>query len=207
MNPERYLELYKKYINGKEDIFGIHLIPVDIDDQYEVVYRMSNPNKISYSKVSLKGWLTEKRNEFNRALGLEEHIMSYFDCKNLYLNNELVNDLTHYFSSIKEVGFRNWKIKVKHGYFTAKISNEDSLSVTNYVEPIIAYVNAGNNKWEKTDLSTAIQHYKLWIQHHSKYDEMEFNYQKFDDIIDEYPTLVDNDWMVQYVVTEFINPE
>jgi hypothetical protein len=48
----------------------------------------------------------------------------------------------------------------------------------------------------------AIKRYKN-AQELSKYDETELSYPKFDEIIDENPALVDNDWMVQYVITEF----
>jgi hypothetical protein len=206
MNPERYLELYKKYINGKEDIFGIHLIPVDISDEYEIAYHMLNPKKISYSKMSIKGWITENRNQFNKALGLDEHVMSYLDCKELYLNSDVVDKLTEYLTSVKSVRVGAWEIRVKHGYFTAGIRKEDSFVVTNYVEPIRAYITTANAGRKETDLTTAIEHYKNW-QKQSKFDETDRSYPKFDGIINERPTLVDNDWMVQYIITDFINPD
>jgi len=206
MNPERYLELYKKYIKGEENIFGIRLIPVDITDDYEITYRMDNPKKISYSKQSIRGWITERREEFNNVLGLNIDEMMYLDCDNFYLNQELIDELTSYFNSIREVKVGPWEIRVRHGYFTAGIRNDDSFVVTNYVDPIRADLTTANAGWTKTDLDTAISRYKNW-QRQSKYDETERIYSKFDEIIDKYPALVDNDWMVQYVITEFITPD
>jgi hypothetical protein len=206
MNPERYLELYKKYIKGEEDIFGIRLIPVDISDEYEITYHIDNPKKISYSKVGINGWLNERREEFNNALGLDNHLLSYLDCKDLYLNKELIDELTNYFSSVREVKIGAWEIRVRHGYFTAGIRNRDCFVVTNYVEPIRAELTTANAGRVKTDLDTAISHYKNW-QKQSRYDEVELVYNKFDEIIGGNPALVDNDWMTQYVVTEFITPD
>lgn len=206
MNPERYLELYKKYINGKEDVFGIYLIPVDISDEYEITYHMSNPKKISYSKSSIKGWVNENRHQFNRALGLDENVMSYFDCKELYLNSDVVDKLTEYLTTVKSVRVGAWEIHFRHGYFTAGIRKEDSFVVTNYVEPIRAYLNTANAGRKETDLTTAIEHYKNW-QKQSKFDETDRSYPKFDGIINERPALVDNEWMTQYIITDFITPD
>ena len=206
MNPERYLELYKKYIKGEENIFGILLIPVSITDDYEITYHMDNPKKIPYSKSSIRGWLTERRSEFNNMLGLNIGELMYLDCKNFYFNQELIDELTNYFTSVREIKVGAWEIRVRHGYFTAGIRQDDSLVVTNYVEPIRAEVNTQHVGRVKTDLDTAISHYKAW-QRSTKYDETEKNYSKFDEIIDKYPALVDGDWMVQYVITEFITPD
>ena len=206
MNPERYLELYKKYIKGEENVFSIRLIPVDITDDYEITYSMSNPKKISYSKPSIRGWITENRNQFNKALGLDEHVMSYLDCKEFYLSSDVINELTEYFRSVKSVRVGAWEIRVRHGYFTAGIRKEDSFVVTNYVEPIRAYITTANAGRKETDLSTAIEHYKNF-QRQSRYDETDRSYPGFDGIINENPALVDGEWMTQYVITEFITPD
>jgi hypothetical protein len=206
MNPERYLELYKKYIKGEENVFGIRLIPVDITDDYEITYRMSNPKRISYSKPSIRGWITERRREFNNVLGLNIDEMMYLDCKELYISEGLIEELTDCFNGVREVKVGPWEIRVRHGYFTAGIRKEDSFVVTNYVEPIRASLTTANAGRKETDLNTAIEHYKNF-QRQSRYDETDRSYPEFDGIINENPALVDGEWMTQYVITEFITPD
>lgn len=202
MNPEKYLGLYKKYLGGRLNIQGIIITPIQISNDYEITFGLSNPDDMSYSKPSIIGWINESRSKFSEILGIGDYpLLNYLDIETLYLNKILIKQLTEYFNSVKVLKIGAWSIYVKHLYFTAGIRRDEALVVTNYVEPYKCIVTTQEGKVYDVPLNEGLEHYKHW-QRDSKYDETELNYPKFDDIIDS-EVLVDGDWMVQYVVTEF----
>lgn len=203
MEPEKYFNLFKKYTNGKINIHGIYLIPIEINDNYEIYYDLHNPDKKSYSKTSLTGWLNEIRQKFHDALGLDfVENLNYLDVENFYLSKDLLDKLSNYLNNVKVIKVGSIEIHVEHLYFTYGIRRDDSFVVTNYVKPIKSFIETKENKKRSIEMDFAIERYKN-AQELSKYDETELSYPKFDEIIDENPALVDNDWMVQYVITEF----
>lgn len=208
MSPEKYLELYKKYIGGGLNLDGIILTPISINGEYDITFHLSNPEDKSYSEPAIRGWVNENRFKFLEILGVSRDYMpSYLDIEKLYFSKTLIKQLTQYFKSVKVVKIGAWSIYVKHLYFTAGIRRDESLVVTNYVEPYKCVVTTQEGKVYDVPLKEGLEHYKHW-QRDSKYDETELNYPNFDEIIDsEGDVLVDGDWMVQYVVTEFdLNP-
>jgi hypothetical protein len=203
MKPEKYLNLFKKYVNGKVNIHGVYLIPIQINDNYEIYYSLDNSDDKSYSKASLIGWLHEIREKFNEIIGIDFiENLNYLDIENLYLNKDLINKLSNYLKTVKVLHLNDsYEIHVEHLYFTVGVRHENEFVVTNYVRPIKSFINTENNKKRVIDLVYALERYFNY-QKMSRFDETEISYPQFDDIIDE-SALVDNDWMVQYVITEF----
>jgi hypothetical protein len=80
---------------------------------------------------------------------------------------------------------------------------DDTLKVINYVKPLKAFVYGIGGR-EKSEIEKAVRLYEDY-QRKGKYNETEENYEKIDDILDhQQESLVDPDWMVQYVATKFV---
>lgn len=206
MRSELVFKLFKKYVNNKININNIFLYPIEISENYVITYNLENPNQISFSKTSIEGYLEDITRSFLQVTGFDINIVNDVDSEQLYVNNILRKKLSDYFSSINKLTFDDGDIYVEHESIEFNMVDRTlaSLQVINYVKPI--GTRAKGKKSIMTNTSSIfrlVRRYELW-QHDFKYMETELIYEKFDSIFDDELTLVDPQWMVQYVKTVFI---
>lgn len=205
MNPEKYLELFKKFINGKIETGGIIMTPISINEDYIIHFSFENPNNVSFTRTALKGWSQEKIINFNITTGMRDYpAISTVDCEELYINKILYKKISKYLKSVKILNLNNPPlfIKIEPQYFEIHSIEDDKFLIQNFVKPIPDYQTSKN----EIDLIENLGFY-IKNQRVNKYDETELSYIGIDEIItseDPSGVLVDSDYMVQYVVTEFI---
>jgi hypothetical protein len=203
MNPKKILELYQKYLKDGLFISGVRLVPYKIDKIYTIYYKIDNPDDISYSEMSLRGWVAESLNKFYDIIGFENEPIFEILGESFYVNDSLMNELGEYFKTVKKIVCNNnLLIDIEHKGFSVEFHGDNSLLIENYVVPLKASIKLTNGREKRTDLDFAIERYKNH-QKLSKYDETEFNYIQIDTILENKEALIDPEWMVEYVVTKF----
>jgi len=203
MNPKKILELYQKYLKDGLFISGVRLVPYKIDKIYTIYYKIDNPDDISYSEMSLRGWVTESLNKFYEIIGFDNEPIFEILGESYYVNDSLMNELGEYLKTVKKIVCNNnLLIDIEHKGFSVEFHGDNSLLIENYVVPLKASIKLTNGREKRTDLDFAIERYKNH-QKLSKYDETEFNYIQIDTILENKEALIDPEWMVEYVVTKF----
>jgi len=203
MNPKKILELYQKYLKDGLFISGVRLVPYKIDKIYTIYYKIDNPDDISYSEMSLRGWVTESLNKFYEIIGFDNEPIFEILGESYYVNDSLMNELGEYLKTVKKIVCNNnLLIDIEHKGFSVEFHGDNSLLIENYVVPLKAIIKLTNGREKRTDLDFAIERYKNH-QKLSKYDETEFNYIQIDTILENKEALIDPEWMVEYVVTKF----
>lgn len=203
MNPKKILELYQKYLKGGLFISGVRLVPYKIDKIYTIYYNIDNPDDISYSEMSLRGWVTESLNKFYEIIGFDTEPIFEILGESYYVNGLLMNELGEYLKTVKKIVCNNnLLIDIEHKGFSVEFHGDNSLLIENYVVPLKASIKLTNEREKRIDLDFAIERYKNH-QKLSKYDETEFNYIHIDTILENKEALIDPEWMVEYVVTKF----
>jgi len=199
MKPERYFDLFKKYIKGSIDVFGIILIPESLSEDGVLNIRLENPQDLPYNRTALEGYVNEEFNNFNAFVG-EFYDLSNFKlfAEELYLSDEFLFDIQKTLSDIKVLKSpNNTRIVVNHKKF--KVNKEghrngiDGIHIINYVTM---------NMKVKSDKEKLF--YKYVKGFSGRFDEHEINYLSVDDVMDKYPTLIDNDYQYSYVTTELL---
>lgn len=206
MRPEKYLELYTKYINGRLNVNGVLLQPLGFDYSNTMVFEITNPNDVSYSYSSLKGFTNESMQLFQKLLGVEKDvrtlIQSPSDNESLYINEELLTKIKNYLKTVKVLKVGPHEIQIKPVNVEIKI-NDNGLVIKNYVKPLKTFLYTQNKGRGKSEIEFTVKQYQSF-QKKSKYDETDYSYSNIDEILEGEIALVDNEWMVEYVKTEFI---
>ena len=206
MRPEKYLELYTKYINGRLNVNGVLLQPLGFDYSNTMVFEITNPNDVSYSYSSLKGFTNESMQSFQKLLGVEKDvrtlIQSPSDNESLYINEELLTKIKNYLKTVKVLKVGPHEIQIKPVNVEIKI-NDNGLVIKNYVKPLKTFLYTQNKGRGKSEIEFTVKQYQSF-QKKSKYDETDYSYSNIDEILEGEIALVDNEWMVEYVKTEFI---
>jgi len=206
VRPEKYLELYTKYINGRLNVNGVLLQPLGFDYSNTMVFEITNPNDVSYSYSSLKGFTNESMQLFQKLLGVEKDvrtlIQSPSDNESLYINEELLTKIKNYLKTVKVLKVGPHEIQIKPVNVEIKI-NDNGLVIKNYVKPLKTFLYTQNKGRGKSEIEFTVKQYQSF-QKKSKYDETDYSYSNIDEILEGEIALVDNEWMVEYVKTEFI---
>lgn len=206
MITKKYLELYTKYLNGHLNVNGVLLQPLGFDYSNTMVFEMTNPNDVSYSYSALRGFTNESMQSFQKLLGVEKDvrtlIQSPSDDESLYINEELLTKIKNYLKTVKvlKVGFH--EIQIKPVNVEIEI-NDNGLVIKNYVKPLKTFLYTQNKGIDKSEIEFTVKRYQSF-QKQREYDETDYFYSNIDEILEGEIALADNEWMVQYVKTEFI---
>ena len=203
---DKYLELYTKYIKGHLNVNGVLLQPLGFDYSNTMVFEITNPNDVSYSYSSLKGFTNESMQLFQKLLGVEKDvrtlIQSPSDNESLYINEELLTKIKNYLKTVKVLKVGPHEIQIKPVNVEIEI-NDNGLVIKNYVKPLKTFLYTQNKGRGKSEIEFTVKQYQSF-QKKSKYDETDYFYSNIDEILEGEIALVDNEWMVEYVKTEFI---
>jgi len=206
MITKKYLELYTKYINGHLNVNGVLLQPLGFDYSNVMVFEITNPNDVSYSYSALRGFANESMQLFQKLLGVEKEvrtlIQSPTDDESLYINEELLTKIKNYLKTVKVLKVGAHEIHIKPVNATIKIIEND-LVIKNYVKPLKTFLFTQNKGRGESKIEFTVKNYQSF-QKQSKYDESDYFYSNIDEILEGEIALVDNEWMVEYVKTEFI---
>jgi hypothetical protein len=206
MITKKYLELYTKYLNGHLNVNGVLLQPLGFDHSQTMVFEVINPNDVSYSYAALKGFTNESMQLFQKLLGVETEvrtlIQSPSDDESLYINEELLTKIKNYLKTVKVLKVGAHEIQIKPVNAEIEII-ENGLVIKNYVKPLKTFLYTQNKGRGKSEIEFTVKQYQSF-QKKSKYDETDYSYSNIDEILEGETALVDNEWMVSYVKTEFI---
>lgn len=203
MTNEKIVQFYIKFLKGSLDINGVKIVPYKMDSDNLMYFKIDNPDDVSYSEMSLKGWITESLDKFYNFIGIDSGTPKFEILgRSFYMNDTLTNELHDFFKSVNRISCYNYNIEVEHLGLSFNFVGDNSFLIENYIRPIKASIKLSNGKFKKINLDYAIERYKE-SQRHGKYDETETNYIEIDTILDNELALVDHEWMVEYVVTKF----
>ena len=206
MITKKYLELYIKYINGHLNVNGVLLQPLGFDYSNVMVFEITNPNDVSYSYSALRGFANESMQLFQKLLGVEKEvrtlIQSPTDDESLYINEELLTKIKNYLKTVKVLKVGAHEIHIKPVNAEIEIIEND-LVIKNYVKPLKTFLYTQNKGRGESKIEFTVKRYQSF-QKQSKYDESDYFYSNIDEILEGEIALVDNEWMVEYVKTEFI---
>ena len=207
MRPEKYLELYTKYINGRLNVNGVLLKPIKFEDDV-MTFKMSNPKDKSYSYHALEGFANESFELFQELIGVGEHLPSPTiqsdDDVSFYINGELFSEIKEYLKNILVLKFKECEINIKPMYFDISLSRGNEIKIVNYVKPLNTFIRSLPNNRTKSDILETVFKYKEY-QNKARFDETEFIYPLIDDILEKEKSLMDDDLMIGYISTEFVD--
>jgi hypothetical protein len=207
MITKKYLELYTKYLNGTLNVNGVLLRPLGFDHSQTMVFEVINPNDVSYSYAALKGFANESMESFQKLLGIQKEvhtlIRSSNDDESLYINEELLTKIKNYLKTVTTLKVGSHEIHIKPVKVEIEITKDEGLLIRNYVKPLKTFLYTQNRGRGESEIEFTVTRYRSF-QKQSKYDETEYSYPLIDEILEGEIALVDNEWMVEYVKTEFI---
>ena len=207
MRPEKYLELYSKYINGRLNVNGVLLKPIKFEDNV-MTFKMSNPKDKSYSYHALEEFANESFEFFQELIGVGEHLPSPTiqsdDDVSFYINGELFSEIKEYLKNILVLKFKECEINIKPMYFDISLSRGNEIKIVNYVKPLNTFIRSLPNNRTKSDILETVFKYREY-QNKARFDETEFIYPLIDDILEKEKSLMDDDWMIGYISTEFVD--
>lgn len=222
MEHQLYLKMLRTFIKGKINLNGIILTPSQIIEalgEGYVVFTMKNPDKSSYTKVSLKGQLDEELMVFNNIIGLGNKLLfpsRIANSEEIYTGDDINDYIKSTLSSITKLRTDNYSdedsgkrvyniITVKHKDVEYGM-DDDFVQILNKVIPIKAaqYLSGNDTLVGEIPLDYAIEIYHNW-QRHSRYDETDVNYSQFDEFISDpkFMNYIDTEWQSLYVRTIF----
>jgi hypothetical protein len=207
VRPEKYLELYSKYINGRLNVNGVLLKPIKFEDNV-MTFKMSNPKDKSYSYHALEEFANESFEFFQELIGVGEHLPSPTiqsdDDVSFYINGELFSEIKEYLKNILVLKFKECEINIKPMYFDISLSRGNEIKIVNYVKPLNTFIRSLPNNRTKSDILETVFKYREY-QNKARFDETEFIYPLIDDILENEKSLMDDDWMIGYISTEFVD--
>lgn len=208
MRPERYLELYSKYINGRLNVNGVLLKPIKFEDNV-MTLKMSNPKDKSYSYHALEGFVNESFESFQELIGaggedIPSPTIQSDDDVSFYISGELFSEIKEYLKNILVLKFKECEINIKPMYFDISLSRGNEVKIVNYVKPLNTFIRSLPNNRTKSDILETVFKYKEY-QNKGRFDETEFIYPLIDDILEKEKSLMDDDWMIGYISTEFVD--
>jgi hypothetical protein len=207
VRPEKYLELYSKYINGRLNVNGVLLKPIKFEDNV-MTFKMSNPKDKSYSYHALEEFANESFEFFQELIGVGEHLPSPTiqsdDDVSFYINGELFSEIKEYLKNILVLKFKECEINIKPMYFDISLSRGNEIKIVNYVKPLNTFIRSLPNNRTKSDILETVFKYREY-QNKARFDETEFIYPLIDDILEKEKSLMDDDWMIGYISTEFVD--
>ena len=207
MITKKYLELYTKYLNGHLNVNGVLLRPLGFDHSQTMVFEVINPNDVSYSYAALKGFANESMESFQKLLGIQKEvhtlIRSSNDEESLYINEELLTKIKNYLKTVKVLKVGSHEIHIKPVKVEIEITKDEGLLIRNYVKPLKTFLYTQNKGKVESKIEFTVERYQSF-QKGSKYSETDRSYPHIDEILEGETALVDNEWMVSYVKTEFI---
>lgn len=220
MKKETYIRLFNKFFTKKIIIHGIILNLEDMDDEEGLVFKMENPNNVSYTKSALTGLLYEELSFFEKFLS-QSNVSRYkadiVNAKEVYVSDEFKERLSSVLDKKKKLrlGVRvhgedyHIIINVKHVGLKVGMFSDEKFYIRNYVD-ILSFINQSKQRYdyetgkpEKIDNETVKDFYKYQQEIDLSYDSAT-NYPEVDELLNDYPLLVDSDWMANYTITYFV---
>jgi hypothetical protein len=213
---KKIFDLYKKFIKGTLNVHGIELSPDLHESGSFIEFLFNNPKDLPYSKEGLSGFVQESFHDFGKFIGLD--LLKLWrdkfdiDCEDLYVTEELYYRIDNTLKNIRDLKLvYDWMttvhLKVKHIKTNIFMENRDTLVVENVVKPLLAYYKIKSEDDEKSikniELKDGVDEYE-YLQTIRRFDDSETNYLIIDDVFNNYPALLDNDWQVNYTTTIFV---
>lgn len=208
MVTKKYIDLLNKFFNMKMNVQGIDLKLPDtilLHNPYVLYFPLENSNDISYSKMSLTGFLEEEMSSFHSMISFEDKnkIKYKFSGPEFYINLDLHNKIKSVLSGITDITLSDIQIEIVHKKIDIEFI-DDGCCITNIVEPIRAWRIFDNKDKEQVDLNWSLINYEQ-LRKTDTFLEHESNYLSLDGLFENEEIFIDGAWMYFYCKTIFIN--
>jgi hypothetical protein len=219
MDREKILRLFKNFVGGKIDLYGLQCNPVRVGEEiiskkhnkpyYPIEFKIENPNKVSYFYSIVEEELMYIVQEFGEYVTYRfTPEVSWNDTPKFYLNNETKNKIQKVFDSVRKIefttgtpfiGYKKYVINIKSVGMKLGWEDGETYYVDSKVEPTSATLNG-----EKTDVIDAVEEYiDNYLYNKETYYETEKYYVSIDLILNQEP-LLKADWIASYYNNKFI---
>ena len=219
MEKSTILKLFKKFEKDEINLHWLKCIPVRVGEEiiskkhnkpyYPIVFKIENPNKVSYFYSIVEEELIDIVEEFGEYINYKfTAAVIWADKPQFYLNDETRNKIQKVFDSVRKiefttgtpfVGYERWVIQIESIGIRLGWEDSETLYIYNKVKPISATLNG-----EKTDVEDAIEEYiDNYLYYKETYYETEKYYVSIDSILNE-NSLLKADWIATYYNNEFI---
>ena len=203
IDNEKILNLFKQFAGDPLDIKGLVVTPVKVEpsvrgnDKTNMYFRVQNPNDVSYFSPIVENYIYDETLDFQQFVN--EKIDVYFVPnfkQGIYLNEELKSKIQKVFNSVKEikfttgtpfVGYERYKLFIESVGVSTGYWDEESFYIMNNVKAVRAEKNG--DWW---DPKVVVSEYlNVFLPDKENYWETENLYPQIDNIINNYPLLVD----------------
>jgi len=219
MEREKLLKLFKSFVEGEIDLYGLKCVPVRVGEEiiskrhnkpyYPIEFKIENPNDVPYFHSIIHEELFDIVMEFEEYVGLKLTTEILWDEQpKFYLNDKTRDQIQKVFDSVREikfttgtpfVGYRRYVINIESVGLKSKNFDHDAYYIDNTVVPLSATKNG-----ENIDVNEAINEYiDEFLPHVETYYESEEYYRGVDEVISQYP-LLNADYIATYYETKFI---
>ena len=203
--------MFSKYFESVENIKGLNVKLISVDDDNNFNFNVSVDDGISYQRDGIINYIYGTVLEFLKIIGysdfdFEIQIKDELDPE--YIGNDLDDDIESVLSKITMVTMRQdlntVKVNVEHVSSSIEIDEEDSVKIINYVKAISGELCLKVNEVECLTVDTELAVDKFLEMRNGRiYDDSDYNYLVIDELIDKYTLFSDGNQVI-YTLTEFV---
>ena len=203
--------MFSKYFESVENIKGLNVKLISVDDDNNFNFNVSVDDGISYQRDGIINYIYETVLEFLKIIGygdfdFEIQIKDELDPE--YIGNDLDDDIESVLSKITMVTMRQdlntVKVNVEHVSSSIEIDEGDSVKIINYVKAISGELCLKVNEVECLTVDTELAVDKFLEMRNGRiYDDSDYNYLSIDELMDTYTAFNDGN-QVMFVLTEFV---
>jgi len=212
MNKEILGKMFSKYFESVENIKGLNVKLISVDDDNNFNFNVSVDDGISYQRDGIINYIYETVLEFLKIIGygdfdFEIQIKDELDPE--YIGNDLDDDIESVLSKITMVTMRHdlttVKVNVEHVSSSIEIDVDNSVKIINYVKAISGELCMKVRNVDEcltVDTEFAVDKF-LEMRNGRIYDDSDYNYLVIDELIDKYTLFSDGNQVI-YTLTEFV---
>jgi len=226
MDKNTYLQLLKKYLNENIKVGGIEIYPDTINDDDKIIFKINNPDDISYTKGCLMGYMDMELNTFNKLICFDLPLYEYeVEIEDCYVSPRLKEKIGEHFKGLNKLylpvetatNIFNWappsaetkdddryvEIQVEHLCFDVQIGDDWEIKIVNNVKPIKGNTESWSASCE-TSLTWIVEMYNKMNSIQRFYDS-EYNYESVDTLLENEIAFHDLEWQLIYTTTQFVS--
>jgi len=203
MDNEKILKLFKQFAGDPLEIKSLVATPVKVEpsfkrkDRINMYFRVQNPNDVSYFSPIVQNYIYDETEEFGDFINEKIDVFFVPSFKlGLYLNEELKSKIQKVFDSVKVIefttgtpfiGYKRYKLFIESVGVSTAFWDDESFYIMNNVKAVRAEKNG--DWW---DPKVVVSEYlNDFLPEQESYWETENLYPQIDNILNDYPLLVD----------------
>ena len=203
IDNEKILNLFKQFAGDPLDIHGLVVTPVKVEpnvrrnSRTNMYFKVQNPDDVSYFSPIVENYIYDETGDFEKFVNKEIEVFFVPSFKEgIYLNDELKSRIQKVFDSVKVIefttgtpfiGYKRYKLFIESVGVSTGYWDEETFYIMNNVKVVRAEKNG--DWW---DPKVVVSEYlNDFLPDKESYWETENLYHQIDNIINDYPLLID----------------